>query len=219
MLKKLFRSNLFITLLSYIFIAYLWVTYHTCRKTLLVQGASKELLRKKSPCVLPCWHSRFSMLLAVRGFGSFQAITSAHKDGNFLENLLKFFDHTAIRGSSRKKALNAARDVINMNPADMRLVITPDGPLGPRYKVKGMVVKLAKKMEIPIVPVSFSASHAIVLNTWDKFILPIPFVSRLVLEFHAPIYPGDDFTNEDLEEIMVEQMRTLDAVTNLKIHY
>jgi lysophospholipid acyltransferase (LPLAT)-like uncharacterized protein len=152
-------------------------------------------------------------------FGSFQAITSAHKDGNFLENILTFFNHTPIRGSSRKKAFNAAKSVLNIDPQKIRLVITPDGPLGPRYKVKGLIVRMAKRLEVPLVPLSFSASNAIVLKTWDRFIIPIPFISKLVFNFHDPIYADQELSEDILSSIMYNQMLELDKITKLKVDY
>jgi lysophospholipid acyltransferase (LPLAT)-like uncharacterized protein len=37
------------------------------------------------------------------------------------------------------------------------------------------VITLAKKTGYPIVPVSYSARRVKVFNSWDRFLLPLPF--------------------------------------------
>jgi lysophospholipid acyltransferase (LPLAT)-like uncharacterized protein len=210
-IKKILKSNIIINALSYIFLGYLCLTYHTCRKQFIASDIARNIMEGTTPAIFPCWHSRFSMYLAIRRFGSFQAITSAHKDGNFLENILRFFNHTPIRGSSRKKAFSAAKSVLSIDPEKIRLVVTPDGPLGPRYKVKGLIIKMAERLGVPLVPLTFSASHAIVLGTWDRFIIPI--------HIHDPIYADQNLSEDLLSSIMYNQMVDLDHITHLKVDY
>ena len=64
--------------------------------------------------------------------------------------------------------------------------ITPDGPRGPARKLQEGVITLGQLSQYPILPVSFSASRAIRLKSWDRFMIPIPF-SRAAFVYGEPI--------------------------------
>lgn len=169
--------------------------------------------------ILPCWHSRFMMFLPIKEFGSFHAVTSAHNDGNYLQMALDHYGHKAIRGSSRRKATDAVRGILSIGRDKTRLVITPDGPLGPRFKIKGSVFKIAQKMDLPLLPFTYSATHAIVLKTWDRFIIPIPFISKIVMVWGPEIKPSSIKSVEELEEVMLSETKAVDKMCNLKVDY
>jgi lysophospholipid acyltransferase (LPLAT)-like uncharacterized protein len=158
-------------------------------------------------------------MLAIRDYGGFQAVTSAHKDGNYMQMILEHYGHSAIRGSSRRKATQAMRDILRIKPKEIRLVITPDGPLGPKFKVKGGLVRLAHKFKVPVVPMCYSATRAIVLKTWDRFLVPIPFVSKILIEFGDPVGYKSIGSEADLEVILLAQTKLLDKKCNLKVEY
>ncbi len=172
----------------------------------------------RDPTIVASWHSRFMPMVGLTQYGGFQAVTSAHNDGDYIQMILEHYGHSAIRGSSRKQATNAMREILRIKREDMRLVLTPDGPLGPKFKVKGGLVKIAKRYNVPIIPMCYSATQAIVLGTWDKFIVPIPFVSKLLIEFGEPVY-GDKISDEELEKILIKQMKELDKKCKLKLDY
>lgn len=53
--------------------------------------------------------------------------------------------------------------------------VTPDGPMGPHMVVKPGAVELAAICGAKIAPLTFSVKRRIVLKTWDRFVLPLPF--------------------------------------------
>ena len=55
------------------------------------------------------------------------------------------------------------------------MAIASDGPRGPRMRVNGGIISLAKVSNVPIVPLTFSASPLHVFSSWDRFSLPFPF--------------------------------------------
>lgn len=219
MLKKILKSKFVSRIISGFIIGYLWLINKTCKIEAYIPKESAEILHSGSPAVFPCWHSRFAAFLPVKQYGSFHAITSAHTDGNILQSILLAFDHKPIRGSSRKKAFNAMKELIAISPKSMRLVVTPDGPLGPRYKIKGSALTLCLKRGVPIIPMCYSASHAIVFKTWDRFILPIPFISQIYVEFAKPFTSDAKDYKAELEKIMYKQMQKLDKKASLKVNY
>ena len=55
------------------------------------------------------------------------------------------------------------------------LGITPDGPRGPKENVSEGIIKIAKNLQIPIIPIGFWSSKNFNLNCWDSFLITLPF--------------------------------------------
>jgi lysophospholipid acyltransferase (LPLAT)-like uncharacterized protein len=55
------------------------------------------------------------------------------------------------------------------------VVITPDGPRGPVYKLQPGIIKVAQMTGAPIVPVHTQCSAYWELRSWDGFRIPKPF--------------------------------------------
>jgi lysophospholipid acyltransferase (LPLAT)-like uncharacterized protein len=207
--------------IKYILVFYLWLLRNTCNVELRYAEGAKQLLCEGGQGVFPCWHSRFLMLLVIKEIGKFQAVASTHKDANHLNEVLHYLGHTVIRGSSRRGGFSAMKAILAIKRHEMRLVVTPDGPIGPRFKVKGGVLKIAQRYNLPILPISYSATHALVLPTWDNFIIPIPFISKIKVDFAAPINSASIKDELELEKILLLQVQSLDALCNIydKINY
>ena len=72
-------------------------------------------------------------------------------------------------------ALNKAMDAIRSNEAD-RLVITPDGPRGPRHILKRGAFIAARETGLPLYMLTVRYHRRIVLKkSWDRFEVPMPF--------------------------------------------
>jgi lysophospholipid acyltransferase (LPLAT)-like uncharacterized protein len=82
-----------------------------------------------------------------------------------------------------------------------------DGPTGPMGIVKAGAIRLAHAAQATIVPFSVSARRAIYFNSWDRFMLPLPF-SRVTLKFGAPV----QFASTNDPEIFEKQRVRLEAM-------
>jgi lysophospholipid acyltransferase (LPLAT)-like uncharacterized protein len=78
------------------------------------------------------------------------------------------------------------------------VIITPDGPRGPCYKLGQGLVFLAQKNALPVVPVHVEYSRCIRLKSWDRFMIPLPF-SRVEFTFGAVEHIRPTTTNEEFE--------------------
>jgi lysophospholipid acyltransferase (LPLAT)-like uncharacterized protein len=103
---------------------------------------------------------------------------SRSRDGEFVTEAASFFGIKAVRGSSSKHgssaflaAVKASRDPL------VDLVITPDGPRGPRYQIHPGLIRLAQITGRPIVAVTYKLKWKLELNSWDRFHVPLPFSS------------------------------------------
>jgi lysophospholipid acyltransferase (LPLAT)-like uncharacterized protein len=79
------------------------------------------------------------------------------------------------------------------------LAITPDGPQGPKHVVQTGVIELARQTGAPILPVTYGASRKKVFNSWDNFILPLPFCRVIYIWGEALSIPRD-MDKDGLEE-------------------
>jgi len=128
------------------------------------------------------WHSRILLINYLYQGWDAAVLVSQSKDGEFIARVVRRQGHEPIRGSTTRGGLRALSQMIKSlkekrRPAGM----IPDGPQGPRFKVQPGIIMLAKKTGFPIIPVTYSASRVKVFNSWDRFILPIPFARCRVI--------------------------------------
>ena len=61
------------------------------------------------------------------------------------------------------------------------VAITPDGPRGPARIAAPGVAQLAALSGLPIVPCSAQTSGRIVLGSWDRMVVPLPFAHGVLV--------------------------------------
>ncbi len=124
------------------------------------------------------------------------ALVSQSKDGNLLASVLAFWGYKLVRGSSKRSgmdALNNAMETIRSGEADT-LVITPDGPRGPRHRFKRGAFLAARELSLPLYMLEIECHSKRVLKSWDKFEVPLPF-SRISIR--AAKLSAEDFPMQD----------------------
>ena len=68
------------------------------------------------------------------------------------------------------------------------VLIAPDASRGPPFKMKVGALLLARRYNIPIVPVRFRVNRAVVVpGVWDRHLLPLPGTT-VELHFEEPVY-------------------------------
>jgi lysophospholipid acyltransferase (LPLAT)-like uncharacterized protein len=105
------------------------------------------------------------------------------------------------------------RGMVRFFESGGHLAITPDGPQGPKHVVQKGVVELARLTSAPIVPVAYGASRKKVFNTWDRFILPLPFC-KIVYIWGKPIFIPRNLSEKEMEEkrlLLEERLRQITA--------
>ena len=116
------------------------------------------LYRDGHHIILAFWHAQQLMIpIGYRGTGS-HVLISQHGDGEIISRIIARFGHEAVRGSSTRGGAGALRTLIKLGRSGQDLVVTPDGPKGPRQVAKRGVVQLAKATGLPIVPLAFACS-------------------------------------------------------------
>jgi lysophospholipid acyltransferase (LPLAT)-like uncharacterized protein len=118
-----------------------------------------------------------------------------------LVRVLSKFDLVCVRGSTSRRGKEALLELTRYVQDGYDAGITPDGPRGPRYVVQPGVINLAQLTGAPIIPVSYTLSHKITFNSWDSFMVPLPF-ARCATRTGAPIT-----VPRDADEPLREQKR------------
>lgn len=137
------------------------------------------------------WHSRILLMSYIFKGWNACILTSRSRDGEYVARLVERQGHEPIRGSTRKGGARAGAMLIRRLREGRTVVMIPDGPQGPRFKIQPGVITIAKKSGSVIVPVTYSAARIKVFNSWDRFILPMPFTTcRLV--YGNPIRVPED---------------------------
>ncbi|SDN27991.1 hypothetical protein SAMN04488516_101266 [Desulfonauticus submarinus] len=149
------------------------------------------LKKQEQPVLFGIWHGELFPLCYLHRNQNIRVLVSPSRDGEIIANVLLKLGYTLARGSSNKtgvKALISMLKKFRQDPRDM--VITLDGPTGPRHKIKDGILFLAYKLELPIIPVRVCISKKFVFNSWDKFELPYPF-AKCEVKYGKPILVKD----------------------------
>ena len=116
------------------------------------------LYRKGHHLIIAFWHGRQLMMpLTYRGTNA-HILISRHRDGELIHRIVSRFGFRSVRGSTTRGGASALRDLIRLGRSGADLVITPDGPKGPRHVAQSGAVQLAQSTGLPIVPLTFSCS-------------------------------------------------------------
>jgi lysophospholipid acyltransferase (LPLAT)-like uncharacterized protein len=118
-------------------------------------------------CVLPC-------AFYFRGSGAVILISQSF-DGELITRILRMFGFDAVRGSSSRGAREGLLGLAHVIESGRTAIFTADGPRGPIYRTKMGPIKLAQMTGAPIGAFHFEPKDARKLNSWDRFLIPMPF--------------------------------------------
>lgn len=186
---------------------------------LIVQGQEQvdALHSRGQPVIIAFWHAQQLMMpLAYRGREA-HILISQHRDGELISQIVARFGLRSVRGSSTRGGVLAMRELIRLGRSGVDLVVTPDGPKGPRQVAKLGVIQLAKATGLPIIPLAFSCSKKNFFASWDRFMVPYPF-SRGVFCWGAPIWVSREADDAGLETARQELETTLNRLTQQADH-
>jgi lysophospholipid acyltransferase (LPLAT)-like uncharacterized protein len=172
--------------------------------------------RAGGPLIYIVWHGRILLvpwlnarLQKKRGARAPVVLASRSRDGELVTRFVTWFGLPVVRGSSSRDGGVALRALVAAIRNGSDVAIVPDGPRGPREQLQPGVVALAALTGAPVVPLAVGARPARWLQSWDRFLVPLPF-ARCVLAF-GPVMRVDP--SEDRERAGKELERALADVT------
>lgn len=153
------------------------------------------------------WHGELLMTpQAYRKVHKYQpssAIVSSHFDGGLIAGTLQILNIRALRGSTKKGAKQVLLQAFKSIKSGEEVLITPDGPRGPRHSMSDGAVGIALKSKLPIFVMNFQASSYWQLKSWDKFIIPKPFSK---VDFYIQSLSLDGMSHEEAKAYLFEKM-------------
>jgi len=188
------------------------------RMTMRLEYRNREVLdrvrREHGPYMLVFWHSRFVMMPYSYPGRALVVLVSEHRDGRMIAELLERFGLEIARGSSTRGGSAGLRQLLRFVKAGHDAGVTPDGPRGPRRRLKAGAIVAAKLSRLPLVPVAFSARPARRMGSWDQTLLPYPFARGLFL-YGEPVTVPRDAGEASLEQVRLDLETELDRLTDL----
>lgn len=143
------------------------------------------------------WHESILAVMGVRRPTNITALISQHRDGEYISQIARRLGHYVIRGSTTRGGHNALAH-LEKAARTSHILLTPDGPRGPRRQLQRGAVLLASRTGLPIVPIGFGFVNAWRAGSWDRFALPKPW-SVVTGVAGIPISVPRTAPGEDLE--------------------
>ena len=131
------------------------------------------------------------------------AIISSHFDGSLIAGTLQMLGIRPLRGSTKKGAKQVLLQAFKSIRKGEEVLITPDGPRGPRHSMSDGAVGIALKSDLPIFIMNFTADNYWQLKSWDRFLIPKPF-TKVDFYLQSVSLEGMDF--EEAKEYLREKM-------------
>ena len=115
----------------------------------------QELMKSDRPWICTMWHGRMLTMMPIRLHcrRGLSVLVSPSDDGGLAKRALDKFGYLVVRGSLSKRGARAMREMHEVLEQGGQLVITPDGPRGPRHSINTGAAWLARATGAPILPV------------------------------------------------------------------
>ena len=141
-------------------------------------------------------------------------LTSEHRDGEYVTQIIQHHGFRAVRGSFTHGGAKGLRGLVRAARSGQDIALTPDGPRGPTGVFKPGSLLVAQIGRLPVVPISVTASSGWRLRSWDKFLIP-RLSSTVRLRYHPPRFVGKNATRDELELIAADIEEELNAATTV----
>lgn len=159
--------------------------------------------------ILMLWHNRLMMAAPVFQKATeitYTAFISQSRDGESLALFTNSYKNGKTIRVKHNAKHGALKEMIErLKNSKEVLMITPDGPRGPAYKLKSGVTMAAQETTAHIFPFTWEASHFWQLKSWDKMMIPKPF-STVTVKIGPGITLSKDKTLEENSELLEQAL-------------
>ena len=154
------------------------------------EGSGARIFCFWHQCVLPCAHyfrRTGAVILISRSF-----------DGELITRTLRLFGFDAVRGSSSRGGREGLLGLAQVLESGKPAIFTADGPRGPIYQTKMGPIKLAQMTGAPVGAFHLQPERAWIINSWDRFLIPMPF-TRILVSWGPWTHVPTDLPTEQFE--------------------
>ena len=195
----------------------------TCPVELVIDPGLKARLLSGQQALYTTWHCHLLFpLFYVRHYEGqlppLVLMASPSRDGEFIAEVARGLGFAISSGSRRKGGVQALQRMAGYYRRGYSCGLIADGSRGPARVAQNGPLYLARITNGPIVPLAVAASRQKIFQTWDRFILPLPF-SRLALLVGEPLNVPLDARGAALEALRQELEARLNGLFHRAVHY
>jgi lysophospholipid acyltransferase (LPLAT)-like uncharacterized protein len=201
--KRFFRSPIVQSALGWIVAAYIELIIVTVRWRFENRAPVDEIMSGQEGLIALFWHGRIAQGMACRPLLRDKArrvMISLSPDGQFIARAAERLKIPPVRGSTgrsggalSKGGARAFREALTFIRDGGVMILTPDGPRGPREELPIGPLQIARTAGCPVFVMSLAAAPALSLNSWDRAQIPLPFArGQVVLEGPLRLPRGAD---------------------------
>jgi lysophospholipid acyltransferase (LPLAT)-like uncharacterized protein len=199
--------------------------------TRLVKATSRVVFEPANPLVMyrdalpgigTLWHGNQFLIAPIRPSDvPVRILISNHRDGEITARVAQRFGAGTVRGSGggrstrwlRKGGVGAFLELRASLDEGYTVILTADATRGAARRAGLGVIALAKASGRAIVGIGIAASRRIVVNSWDRTVLPLPF-GRIAVVATPVIWVPADASDALMEDKRRELEEALNAATD-----
>ena len=136
------------------------------------------------------WHENLAVAFALKNAAPLRILISQSADGELMSQMAESFGVQTVRGSSTRGGVEALDQLLELSHTCHFLTI-PDGPQGPRRKVKRGLAYFASRSGMRVVPFGVGFSRAWRARSWDRTAIPKPGSTMTVVAGRIIQVPPD----------------------------
>lgn len=169
-----------------------------------------DLDRLDQRYILATWHRDYVALFRMFRERSVLAVTNQSHRGQVIANICHRSRMRTVQ--VRRTGTKHMLDSLNQISKDQHAIaVTVDGPLGPAFQVKRVVVHLAARLQCPIVPVSVAIGRQYVCkDRWDRLGIPCP-LTTVGIVLGSPIEVSGDKSRIDRRAIAADVKAAIES--------
>ena len=217
MLKKFTRIRWVQSIVAYkIYLIIILIKKLSSWKTINREAIISATSQKK-PLIILMWHNQiigipYSWKLKKKVYN----IVSDHPDSQLSRKIQKRFGFISLERSS-KKPTNILRKIIEIGKNNDCIFITPDAPHGPANEINSNIYNLVKKLDANVISLTFKTNKKIIVKTWDKLRIPMPFSKGFFYWGEIIDYKkfNEEEFNKEIKERLNEGIRIVNEHINL----
>jgi lysophospholipid acyltransferase (LPLAT)-like uncharacterized protein len=169
-------------------------------RMVFLDGRNHPADARRERYIYAFWHD--SLLFPVAFKTRVYVLISQHADGELIAQACHHLGYGLVRGSQTRGSTQALMQMCRA-AQHSHLLVTPDGPRGPRRCVKPGMVFVASHTGLPIVVCGVAYPQAWRAKSWDRFAVPKPWTEAICVVAPAIRVPAD------LDRLELERYRQL----------
>jgi hypothetical protein len=165
------------------------------------------------PVIFACLHRDILPAMLYCRAARPYLLISKSPDGEILVRTLGGGGFGFVRGSTGHAGHEGFVGLLRALRAGHHVGVAVDGPRGPSGRIHDGVLQLARRAQVPILPLVARCRRPLILSTWDRTRVPLPF-SAFAIHAGEPLRIAPDTDESALEvarRLLAERLEVPDG--------